>query len=402
MKRKAITWLGWATTMAMVVAGVLLGAANSGGDQGILEGLFIPGQSVSFASVGLLLSLRRPGNSVGILFLVVGFFAALYSFSFQYQTFALVTRPGSLPVGEAMAWLQAWIYVPALATVFTFVPLVFPTGRLPSDRWRAVLVLDACALAGVALADALAPGRILQTPIQNPVGLEGPLYSAIELSVPVLLFPATILSVGALIMRWRRARGDERQQLKVFAFAASALPLAVLSWAVTELFALSGPFYSALESSLSAAAFLGLPVAAGVAILRYRLYDIDVVINRTLVYGALTLSLAAVYFAGVVGLGGIVRGLTGQENNSVVVAASTLAVAGMFRPARARIQRFIDRRFYRAKYDATQTLDGFTAKLRGEINIDEISTELLTAVEHALRPAHASLWLLGSESQEAR
>jgi len=395
--RRAVIWLAWGATVGLVGFGLLLGAVNIESRYGVLEILLIPLQALSFATVGLLLSLRKPENSVGRLFIVVGFFAGLYTFSVQYQDYALVTRPGTLPAGEAMAWLQAWVYVPALATCFTFVPLLFPTGRLPSRRWRRVLVLDACALAGVVLADALAPGRISQSSIQNPLGVEGPLYDLIGLAVPLLLLPATALSVGALILRWRRARGDERQQLKVFAFAGSLLPVTVFTWVITQVFDLSGPVLGVLESAMAATAFLALPVAVGVAVLRYRLYDIDVVINRTLVYGGLTVILAAVYTAGVVGLGGAVRGLTGQASNSLVVAASTLAVAGMFRPARSRIQNFIDRRFYRAKYDATLTLETFNAKMRGEVDIDEISAELVKAVKNSLRPAHATLWLRGPE-----
>ena len=390
-------WLVWGATLGLVGLGLVLGLATQEPSRGPLEILLIPLQAVSFASVGLLLRLRQPENSVGRLFVVVGVFAALYIFSFHYQAYALASRSRTLPAAEGMAWLQAWVYVPALTTCFTFVPLLFPTGRLPSPRWRPVVWLNACALAGVVLADALAPGRISQTPIQNPLGLEGALYGLLELAVPFLLLPATALSVAALILRWRRAKGDQRQQIKVFAFAGSLLPITVLSWVVTEILDLSGPIVGAVESVMAGTAFLGLPVAVGVAVLRYRLYDIDVVINRTLVYGGLTLLLAGVYVAGVVGLGGAVRGLTGQGTNSLVVAASTLAVAGLFRPARSRIQSFIDRRFYRAKYDATLTVESFNAKMRGEVDIDEISAELLRAVKQSLRPAHATLWLRGSE-----
>jgi hypothetical protein len=325
------------------------------------------------------------------MFQIVGLFAAAYSFTYQYELYTLITQPGALPAGEAFAWLQAWIYVPALVTCFTFLPLLFPDGRLPSRRWRPVQVLSVGALIGVCLADALEPGRITHTPIQNPFGLHGPLYELISLAVPLLMFPATILSVSALIVRWRRSHGEERQQLKVFAFGASLLPVTVLTWVTSALLDIRG---SGLEPILSSAAFLVLPVAAGVAILRYRLYDIDRIINRTIVYALVTGSALAVYAGTVFVVGTVVVG----SNDNLTVAVATLAAAAIFRPALRRVQAFVDRRFYRHKYDAQHTIDAFGTRLREETDLDELTEDLVGVVRTTMQPEHVSLWLRAQET----
>jgi hypothetical protein len=384
MTRKIVAWVGWGLTVAVVGVSLLMSA-----------GFLISLQALSFASMGLLVSLRRPENAVGWLFEIVGLFAAAYSFAHQYEVYALITRQGALPAGEAFAWLQAWIYVPALVTCFTFVPLLFPTGRLPSRRWHPVLVLNGCALVGVSLADALAPGKISQAPIENPLGVEGPIYEAITLAVPLLFLPATILSVGALVVRWRRARGDERQQLKIFAFAASFLPITVGIWVVTGLFELSGQAVDALEVVLVGAAFLALPVATGIAILRYRLYDIDRIINRTIVYALVTGSAVAVYAGTVFVVGTVVVG----PSDNLTVAVATLAAAAVFRPALSRVQAFVDRRFYRHKYDAQHTIDAFGARLREETDLDELQQDLVAVARTTMQPEHVSVWL---RTQEGR
>ena len=391
MSRRASAWIVWAFTVAALGVAAFLATTNSPLGQGTFDRLLIPLQSLAFGCVGLLVSLRRRDNPVGWMFQIVGLFAAAYSFTYQYELYTLITRPGALPAGEAFAWLQAWIYVPALVTCFTFLPLLFPDGRLPSRRWRPVQVLSVGALIGVCLADALEPGRITHTPIQNPFGLHGPLYELISLAVPLLMFPATILSVSALIVRWRRSYGEERQQLKVFAFGASLLPVTVLTWVTSALLDIRG---SGLEPILSSAAFLVLPVAAGVAILRYRLYDIDRIINRTIVYALVTGSALAVYAGTVFVVGTVVVG----SNDNLTVAVATLAAAAIFRPALRRVQAFVDRRFYRHKYDAQHTIDAFGTRLREETDLDELTEDLVGVVRTTMQPEHVSLWLRAQET----
>jgi hypothetical protein len=391
MSRRAWAWIAWGVTVAVLGVAAVLAPANAPLGQGAFDRFLIPLQSLAFGCVGLLVSLRRRDNPVGWLFQIVGLFAAAYAFTYQYELYALVTRPGELPAGKAFAWLQAWIYVPALVTCFTFLPLLFPDGRLPSQRWRPVLVLNVCALVGVCLADAFEPGRITNTPIQNPVGLQGPVYELISLAVPLLMFPATVLSVSALIARWRRSHGEESQQLKVFAFGASLLPATVLTWVVTGLLGIEG---SALEPILSSAAFLVLPVAAGVAILRYRLYDIDRIINRTVVYAIVTGAALAVYAGTVFVVGTVVVG----SSDNFTVAVATLAAAAVFRPALRRVQAFVDRRFYRHKYDAQHTIDAFGARLREETDLDELTGDLVGVVRTTMQPEHVSVWLRTQET----
>ncbi len=213
----------------------------------------------------------------------------------------------------------------------------------------------------------------------------------------MIAFPLLLLSLlpaaASMLVRYRRARGDERQQLKWVAYGVGVLVASVVfSELVEDAIGGISPG-SALSLVVDAVGTLAVPVAAGIAILRHRLYDIDVIINRTLVYGGLTAVLALVYVAGVVGAGSLVREATGQERNNLVAAGSTLAVAALFRPARARIQNFIDRRFYRRKYNATQTLERFAARLRDEVDLETMQAELLAAVHQTMQPSHVSLWL---------
>jgi hypothetical protein len=210
-----------------------------------------------------------------------------------------------------------------------------------------------------------------------------------------LLLAATVASAVGLVLRLLRAAGDERQQLKWLAFAAVFLAIGFMFTAIGETFVGE----SKITDLGVIIAVPGIPVAIAIAVLKYHLYDVDLVINRTLVYGLLTAVLAAVYLGGVVGLGSLARSLSDQANNSLVIAASTLAVAALFRPARRRIQGFIDRRFYRRKYDAAQTLEAFSARLREEVDLDSLAGELVGVVRSTMQPAHVSLWLRAPEPE---
>ncbi|MDQ3218371.1 MAG: hypothetical protein M3Q18_11095, partial [Actinomycetota bacterium] len=294
-----------------------------------------------------------------------------------------------------------------LGLIGTFLILLFPDGRLPTPRWRPVAWLCGLVLLLLTVLIPLAPvplnelGNDSLPPVANPLSVEalGPFFKG-PVSALLLLLPLCILACAvSLIRRFRRSRGHERLQLKWLASGAGAVA-ALFLFSIVASFLTTSPTRSAEEPGwltvmdrISLFSFLLIPAAVGVAILRHRLYDIDVIINRALVYGGLTAVLALVYVAGVVGVGGTLREVSGQESNSFAVAASTLAVAGLFRPARGRIQALIDRRFYRSRYDAARTVEEFSRRVRDEVTLDTVTSDLLMAVNETVQPEHASLWL---------
>ena len=336
-----------------------------------------------FAVVGALAASRRPRNPIGWLFLMFGVVAAFASFGDRYASYALVEHPGSLPGGNWVAWLSSGIWHPAFG-FFVFAFLLFPDGRLPSARWRPV--------AWIAAANYLMGGvlGLLWGPLFGeffpyadfPFRLPG--YPIVDVAFSVFLvcnFGLLALSAVSLVLRLRRAAGVKRQQLKWFVYAVSLFalvaPSSVVAFGDGRLIVVLLPL---------------VPAAAGIAILRHRLYDIDVVINRTLVYGALTAMLALVYFGSVVLLQRTFVFLTG-EGSQLTIVASTLAIAALFNPLRRRIQGFVDRRFYRQKYDARKTLEEFGARLRDETDLEDLSAELAGVVRDTVRPVHVSLWI---------
>ena len=360
---------------------------------------------LAFPTVGALVALRRPENPIGWIFCAVGFAFALGSFSEAYTDYALYARPDSLPGVEFMAWISQWVAFPAFLLGVVLLFLLFPAGRLLSRRWRFVAWVAAIASVFLALGTALAPGKLDANPfIVNLFGIGGVIGGV----VPARRFFRTLANIGFLlgvlsvivsvvspILRLRRARGEQRQQLKWFVYAAA---LTVVGFSGI-LISLTGIYFNAgllntIVWYLGPLAVMLLPVSAGIAILRYRLYDIDVVINRTLVYGSLTAILVGIYFGGVTATQTLFQALTRQEQlPQLVVVASTLVIAALFNPLRRRIQSFIDRSFYRSKYDARKTLESFSAKLRDETNLDALSDDLVGVVRETIQPAHVSLWL---------
>ena len=341
--------------------------------------------TVVLATVGLLVASHHPSNPVGWLFLGL---AVLQGFDELCAAYGLRAARDGLPAGEIAEWVASWIWILA-PTLLGLVFGLFPDGYLPSRRWR---IVPALAFAGCALA---IPGLALSPQFgeefaggQNPFAVQSPV---IELFFPLgmaFVLAALLTSGGSLFFRFRRARGVERQQLKWVAAAGScfgvALSIGVPFWGQTILAEALVPFAAAL-----------IPIAVAIAILRYRLYDIDVVINRTLVYGALTGTLAGAYLGSVLLLQLVLGGLT--EDNGLAIAGSTLAVAALFRPARSRIQEAVDRRFYRRKYDAQRTLTAFSARLRDELELGALSAELRLVVADTMQPTHVSLWLRSPE-----
>jgi MFS family permease len=352
--------------------------------------------------LGGLLASRRPENPIGWMWLGVGVGFSLSSFGGSYATYAL--GPGSLPAPRAVGTLVAGIGWTAAFMLIPFLLLLFPTGRLPSRRWR-FLAWAVVAAGTVALVlGPFVPGRSGFAAVQNPFGVGGVVgdvvFALVNGGVLVLL-AAVVPSALSLVFRYRRAAGVERLQIKWLAYAAvvfaALIPL--------DLLGLSAPFGDVVWSLVNTAAILGIYAAVGVAILRHRLYNIDVLINRTLVYGGLTASLAAVYLGGVASLQYVFRALTGQEQQpQLVVVVSTLAIAALFSPLRRIIQGFIDRRFYRSKYDARRTLEEFSARLRVEPDLGALGDGLIGVARETVQPAHASLWLrrtFGEEDSEA-
>ncbi len=352
-------------------------------DESIFTAVLDVAWLVAFAGIGAFVASRRPENPVGWLLqalpalLVLNFLGEAYYWHAAHDE---PQHPGAL--AELGLWLSNSSWVPAVIVVLVMLPLHFPTGRPPTPRWR--IVRWAGLVAGLVLfvGAAFAPGPLENYPwVDNPLGLEGMPPGLDEAGV-VLWFGSTLAAAASIVVRFRRAQGAERAQIKWFTFAAAQL---VVAFAVS--FSLA-PVIGEQESwVIIAMALLALALAVAIGVMRYRLYDIDVVINRALVYGGLTATLGAAYL-GTVLLVGLAIGRSG-----FAVAVSTLAVAALFGPARTRIQALVDRRFYRHKYDAERTLEAFAARLRDEVALDALDSELRGVVRSTMQPAHVSLWL---------
>jgi hypothetical protein len=403
MSARAASWLAWAlwalTLMSFVVMGVFRFLNSSTPTAAPRNPLVLDFcfwlLFVSFATVGALVASRWPKNAIGWIFCWLGLSFSLGSASEEYALYALVTEAGSLPGAEGMLWLTALFGGPIVFAVFALVFLLFPDGRLPSRRWRPVVWLDlVVVICLVALAFEPGPlGNLGLVRVSNPFGVQGAAELFGTLGWVGLLMTLAVAVAGgiSLVVRFRRARGVERQQIKWFAFSGvvfcAVFAAGLFLWSLPES---AGTMW--IWPVLFLAGASTIPLAVGIAILRYRLYDIDLLINRTLVYGLLTVLLAAVYVGCVVLLQGVLRTLTGQESQLAVVA-STLAIAALFNPLRRRIQALVDRRFYRRKYDARKTLEAFSSKLRDETDLEALNNELVGVVRETMQPAHVGLWL---------
>ena len=353
---------------------------------------------MSFATVGALVVSRRAKNPVGWIFCALGLSFTIGVASGQYAMHALLSSPAPLPGGQVALWLEALLGSPIAFALFALVLLLFPDGRLLSRRWRLVIWLDFIVIV-VLVAASFRPGPLETSSLDvaNPFGIQeaGALLKAFAAVGMYLTATVTLAGAVSLLLRFRRSRGDERLQLKWFAFSGAIFGVVVGTGVV--LFSLPPSLGPGLLSWLWPVLFLSgastIPVATGIAILHYRLFDIDVIINRTLVYGVLSVSLVLVYIGCVVFLQYAFRALTGSESQLAVVV-STLAIAALFNPFRRRIQEFIDRRFYRRKYDAAKTLEAFSAKLRDETDLEALNDDLVGVVRETMQPTHASLWLL--------
>jgi hypothetical protein len=392
--RRPWAWVPLSVTVALVVCYLLLPPNQTRQDNDQLGGwslsLLLVLQALTFAAVGRVITLRQPGHAIGRFFGGVGLFVSLYLFVERYQYSALVRQDGGWPFGEVAAWLQTWLYVPALLITVVLLPQLFPTGRPVSRRWRPVLWLTAVASTGMVLADATAPGRIDQSTIDNPAALSASSHAVLEEFATSVYLLTALAAFAAFLARWRGAGWLERQQLKVFAFVAALLPLAVIVSGISETLGASGAVVEVVSFVAASCAFLGIPVATAIGILRHRLFDIDIVIKRTLVYAPLAASLVVTYLGLVLAMQAL---LPIEAENDLLVAVSTLAVAALFRPLRNRILDLVDRRFYRSRYDASRTLADFGARLRDQVDIEALGGDLRYVVQDTMQPAHVSLWL---------
>jgi hypothetical protein len=382
------TWVAWsllAVWTAVVAALVVLSTVNGTfRPDAFTDSVPLLLAFASFVVVGALIVRHRPGNAVGWMFAAIALLAVLGALGEEYAIFASARH---LPGPVLAAWFASWAWYPTLALTLVFTPLLFPTGRLLSPRWRLVAWPAAAVMAAITGLAALqqtielAPGRMVANPF-GLAGVENPEDSRLGAVLFPLLGPLVLAAFASLVVRFRRSRGDERQQLKWITFAAALLPLTFAGDLLPDT---AGNLLFAVVVSF-------LPVAAGVAILRYRLYEIDRLINRTLVYGLLSALLAGIY-AALVLVGGELSGGVADDPPSWAVAGATLAVAALFQPARRRIQQVVDRRFDRRRYDAARTVDAFSGRLREELDLDALAAELLAVVERTVQPTAASLWL---------
>jgi hypothetical protein len=348
------------------------------------------GAFAAFDLVGALIVWRRPHNTLGWIMAAIGLLAAWGALADTYADAAYHAGQRSDLLYLTSVWVSLWYWYPLLGLTLIFTPLLFPDGRPPSPHWRVVVWVAGL---DVALNTFLAAFheriRIAGIVMDNPVGisgLENPESSRLGSIVFGLLLLSVVAAMVSVIVRYLRSGGIQRHQIKWLLLPSVLTVSLLLSEALdVELW----------ESGVPFAIVVGLfPVSVGVAILRYRLYDIDIIINRTLVYGSLTVSLALLYFGGVTTLQAFFRYLTGQEQQpQLAIVASTLAIAALFNPLRRRIQSFIDRRFYRSKYDARKTLGAFSVKLRDETDLNALGDDLINVVRETMQPAHVSLWL---------
>jgi hypothetical protein len=382
------TWVA-GSMLAIFVAGYAVGVPLSVANGNFQQDSSLLLAFAAFMVVGAVIVAHRPGNAVGWIFSAIGLLTATGVVAAEYAAYVSRTRSGSAPGMVLATAYNSWWWYPTLALVLVFTPLLFPTGRLLSARWRPVAVAAAVGTATIIALSVLQPTfQDEDHPIRNPIGITGipdPEAGALGAILFGLLLLCSVAAVLSVVLRFRRSRGVERQQLKWFTYAAALMGAFLL---------LSDYLFpqSFVVELLYGLAVALVPVAAGVAVLRYRLYDIDRLVNRTLVYGVLTALLGAVYAGAVLVLGQLFGGV-GRNPPSWAVAGATLAVAALFQPARRRTQVVVDRRFNRRKYDAAETIQAFSTRLRDQIDLDTLAAELIAVVDQTMEPTRVSLWL---------
>jgi hypothetical protein len=379
-------WIVLGAWVLLAATSVALNAGDPWGTGGDDFGLPMGPLFGGYAIVGALVCTRRDGRVVGGLMLAVALSGTVAGALHGYGVRAVLTP--DWPAWDSALWLADWIAAPFAMMLVLFLPLVFPSGRLPSPRWRIVAALGVVLIAATTISFAInsewAPDWLDST------------GARLRTMDSVSGAPFTVLvcvAIGGLVLRLRRARGVERAQLKWLVYATVLLETGRILLEISFRFERPpGPIDAVGRAITDAMLLLGLPVAIGVAVLRYRLYDIDVVIRRTIVYSVLSATLAGAYVACTLILRELTEPLTGESG--LAVAVSTLAVAALFRPARTRIGAAVDRRFYRGRYDTARTLSAFGTRLQHELDADTVSRDMRAVVHETLHPTHVSIWLL--------
>jgi hypothetical protein len=409
MSAQAASWLAWslvALSVAFLVGGIALAWAvrspapelpnGSVGDvSSVVLALAI---LLTFSVVGAVVASRHPSNTIGWMFCTIGLVEGLDTLTRGYAEFWLASGWGPRSLAVTAAWFSSWAWTPLVVVPTTFLLLLFPDGRLPSLRWRPVAWLAALAIIGFVLGYALDSGPLGDLPqIRNPYGVDSPVMRVVGVAAGLVIVGSMVASAISLIVRARRAGRVERQQIKWLAYGGAVVVGTIFVGGVIAIWSVT------VSIAVTTVALLGVPISTGVAIVRYRLYEIDLLINRALVYGSLTGMLTLAYFGDVALTQAIFRSLTGQEQQpQLAIVVSTLVIAALFNPLRRRIQGFIDRRFYRRKYDAAKTLEAFSAKLRDETDLDALSDDLVEVVRETMQPAYVSLWLRSDTASKVK
>jgi hypothetical protein len=393
MSTRAAFWLAWSLcvlSLALTGLGLLIHILNLSHPsvptfahwmESILMG-------IGSSTVGAIIASRRTHNPIGWLLCASGLVFGMVMFASEYAIYALLVAPETLPAGEALASVSSlWVLG---FNLFVLMLMLFPMGKLPRSRWRWLAYLFVAIAVVEVVAMLFLPGPLEgKGLIENPLGIEGSPIG--RKPVQALVFTGGLAASGSLILRLRKGSWVERQQIKWLAYAAATATVGnILAYTPPEV--IGARWVTSVGHVLVELGVLGVPISIGIAILRYRLYEIDALINRTLVYGSLTATLVGLYFGGIVVLQSVFVGLTGEQSTLAIVA-STLLVAALFNPLRRRIQSFIDRRFYRSKYNARKTLEAFSAKLRDETDLNALGDDLIGLVRETMQPAHVSLWL---------
>jgi hypothetical protein len=397
-----LAWALVALSVALLLGGIALSHVASStvpdrplggeaGDSSVVTNVTNLLTLLPFSVVGAIIVSRHPRNTIGWIFCSIGLAVGIQALTTGYAEYWLASGSGSRSLGETAAWFSTWSWIPVVAVPTSFLLLLFPDGSLPSPRWRPIAWCAGLGITGFVVGYALEAGPLEEFPqIVNPYGVDSPLLGIVAIAAFIVVVGSMVASAVSLIVRHRRAGSEQRQQIKWLAYGGTVVVGTIFVAGTAP------PFISGLNYMVSiviiSVALLGLPIFTGIAIVRHRLYDIDLLINRTLVYGSLTATLVLVYIGSVVSLQAAVRVLTGQESTLAIVA-STLAIAALFNPLRRRVQALVDRRFYRSKYDAAKTLEAFNARLRDETELDTLSDDVVGVVRETVQPAHVSLWL---------
>jgi hypothetical protein len=404
MGRRA-AWLAWllaALSVALLVGGIALSRAVSstapdlpfGGetnDASVVANLVT---LLTFSVVGAIIASRHPRNTIGWLFCSVGVTIGLNSFAGDYAEYWLAGGTSMKSLAETAAWFSSWAWILLTYVPTSFVLLLFPDGRLPSPRWRPVAWGAALGIAGSVAGYALEAGPLEDFPqIANPYGVDGPIVGMVRVAGSIVAASSLVASAISLIVRMRYAGSEQRQQIKWLAYGGTVVVGTICVSGLINLW----------NVPVGNVALLGLPVFTGIAIVKHHLYDIDLLINRTLVYGSLTTMLVVVYVGGIVLSQRVFVGLTGQEElPQLAIVASTLMIAALFAPLRRRIQATIDRRFYRRKYDSAKMLSVFSVRLRDETDLGTLSDDLVGVVKETMQPEHVTLWLRPDTGSKGR